>query len=166
MISPYTAPTSTFADEATTRESMRWRGAIYFALVPTLFTIFMQANVIYDESRNRPMDWHLQLFEPFLFCAPLCLLMAGTGYAVAIRCCSRAIGRNLLIGCAVGACWALVVLIYGNTIAQLNGYMPLTVDRVIRIMTVIFGIFVPLAVVLCIFTRGRGVRLGFQSSAI
>ena len=165
MISPYTAPASTFAEKAITPETMRWRGAIYFALVPTLFTMFMQAIVIYDESRNRPMDWHLIMFAPLLFCVPLCLLMSGTGYAVAIRCSSRSIGRALLVGCAVGAGWALVIVIAGTTIAQLYLAKPLTLRHVIQMMTIISSIFVPLAVVLCIFTRWRGVRLGFGSSA-
>jgi hypothetical protein len=162
LISPYTAPASTFTTEAMTQSSMRWHGAVYFAFIPTLFMVFMQASEIYSASRFGPIYWTLKVIEPFLMCAPLCLLMAGTGYAVAIRCSGRSIGSALLVGCAVGAGWALVVIVGGNTIAQLNGATPITLERVIRMLVVIPSIFIPLGVVLCIFTRWRGntVRLG------
>jgi hypothetical protein len=165
LISPYTAPASTFTSEAITLGTMRWYGAVYFAFIPTLFMVFMQASEIYSAMRFGPIYWHLKIIEPFLFCAPLCLLMAGTGYAVATRCVGRALGSALLLGCAVGAGWALVVIIGGNTIAQSNGAMPLTLERLIRMLIVIPSIFIPLGVVLCIFTRWRGMRLGLVSPA-
>lgn len=140
---------------------MRWRGAVYFSFLPTLFMFVMQASVIYSESRYGPMYWHLKLVEPMLFITPVCLLMAWTGYAVAIRCSSITIGRAVLVGGAVGAAWALVAMIAGNTIAQLHGAEPLSLDRVIRVLMMISAICVPLAVVLCIFTRWRGLRRGF-----
>lgn len=128
--------------------------------------IFLQGSVIYGQLLSGPNYWQLKMVEPLLFCAPACLLMAATGYRVAIRCMSRTVGGALLVGCVVGAVWALVVIIAGNTIAQLNGAMPLTLDRVIRMMTVIPGILIPLAVLPCIFTRWRGTRLGFVKSPV
>ena len=128
--------------------------------------VFMQCTVIYSESRSGAIYWHLKLVEPLLFCTPMCLLMAATGYAVAIRCLSTAIGNVVLLGCGVGAGWALIGIITGNTIAQLNGAAPLTLNRVIQLLTLISAAFVPFAVVMCMFTRWRGVRLGFAKLPI
>ena len=165
MISPYTAPASTLTTEALTVHTMRWHGVLYFASTPALLMIVVQVSEIYTASRSGPIYWHLKLFEPVLFFAPLCLLMAGTGYAIATRCCSRAIGGALLLGCEVGASWAMIVFIAGTTIAQLNGAAPLTLDHVARLLLGLLAFFCLLAVVLCIFTRWRGARLGFASSA-
>ncbi|MDM5177850.1 hypothetical protein PO883_11675 [Massilia sp. DJPM01] len=164
MTSPYRAPASTFTNEAITPGTLRWRGALYFAFIPTLLMIFMQGSVLYSESRYGTIFWHLKMAEPLLFCAPFCLLVAATGYAVAIRCLSGTIGRALVVGSVAGVGWALVTISVGNTIAQLNGATPMTFDRSIKMLIVIPAIFVPLAVVLCMFTRWRGVRLGFARS--
>ncbi|MFB9242788.1 hypothetical protein IV454_21075 [Massilia antarctica] len=164
MTSPYSAPASTFVNEAITAGSLRWHGAFYFAFLPTVFTIVAQCSEIYSASRYGLILWHLKMLEPLLYCAPFCLLMGATGYTVAIRCLSGTISRTLLAGCVTGAGWVLVTIVVGNTIAQLTGATPITVDRVIRMLVVISVIFVPLAVVLCIFTRRRGVRLGFVIS--
>lgn len=127
--------------------------------------IVMQASAMHSESQSGLIGWHLKMIKPVLFCAPFCLLMAGTGYAVAIRCASRAIVKALLVGCAVGAGWALIAVIAGNIIARLNGATPLAIDRAIRMLTVTPAIFVPLAMAPCLFTRRRAVRFGFVSSA-
>ncbi len=164
MISPYNAPASTFDDESIVEDSLRWRGALYFAVIPILFVILLEGNEIYSRSRYGPIYWNLRLIEPLLLCAPLCLLMAATGYAVAIKCLNRTIRSAMLLGSVVGMGWSLFVIIVGNTIAQLNGAEPLTLDRMITQVSVIPAIFVPLAVVLCVFTRWRGARLGLAKS--
>lgn len=143
---------------------MRWRAVFYFAFFPTLFMVFMQGSVFYTESRLGPMYWHWKLLEPFLFCAPICLIIAATGYGVAIRCLGRSIGSALGVGCIVGVCWAIVVMVVGNTIAQMNGAAPLTLDRLVTQALVLPAILVPVAVLLCLFTRWRGKRLGFLTS--
>jgi hypothetical protein len=126
LISPYKAPASQLVTDAVTLGTLRWRGAVYFSFIPTLFMILMEASVIYSESKLGPIYWRLKMVEPALYCTPLCLLMAASGYAVAIRCLSRTVASTLLLGCIVGAGWTLVVVIVGNTIAQLNGATPLT----------------------------------------
>jgi len=164
LISPYDAPASTFDDESIVEDSLRWRGALYFAVIPILLTILLEGNQIYSRSRHGPIYWDIRLIEPLLLGAPLCLLVAATGYAVAIKCLKSTIRSAMLLGCVVGMGWALFVIIAGNTIAQLNGAEPLTLDHMIRQASVIPAIFVSLAMVLCVFTRWRGVRLGLVSS--
>lgn len=160
MISPYRAPNATFNHETLALDALRWRGAVYFAFIPMLFMLFMQGSVIYSRAHPGPLYWHSRIVEPLLFCAPVCLIMAATGYAVAVKCLSRGVGTIIVLGCVVGAAWALVAMLAGHTIALLNGATHLTLERVIRILMVMTSIFVPLGVVLCLFTRWRGNRLG------
>ena len=143
---------------------MRWRSAFYFAFIPTLLMIFLEGSYIHEKSPNGHIYWHWKILEPMLFCTPICLLMAATGYAIAIRCLTRPVSSALFLGGAVGIGWALVVLIAGNTLAQLTGATPLTLDRVAKQVPVLLSIFVPIAVIMCLFTRWRGRRLNIDKS--
>ena len=143
-----------------TVRAMRWYGAVYFAFLPTLFMLVMQANVIYNGRWSGLTTMRPRMLEPVLFCAPLCLIMAATGFAMAARCCTRGIGKVLLLGCAVGACWALLAISAGTLIGQWHGGAPPTPSGFLNKVLVTSAFSMPLGVILCAFTRWRGARLG------
>ena len=118
----------------------------------------LQAQSLYEKRQHFSFD--LKAFEALLYLLPGCLLIALTWYVLAEKCVNKSAPGVLLLGCWVGASWAICVTMLGHGVAQLLGAPPLTWLRVVSAIILFGAILIPVAVSLCAFMRWHGRRFG------